>query len=120
MYRPIVTLALVLGTSVLATGCGASAAGAFRSGQVTHVVQRDRAGVVALHGPIVAATADVHVVMTEHCQGRWRRLDTAEATAMLSGGAEAKTETGADPRSSGRMDDDRLIAYECMSPQPPR
>lgn len=121
MNRIAITLALALGTSAFASGCGTLAtAGSFRSGHVQHVVRGERAGVIALHGPIVPATADAHMVMTEECDGRWRRLEGEQAVALVREDAQAKAESdgGADGASEAdewRMDDDRLIAYECMT-----
>ncbi len=109
-----IAIVLALAITGLSTGCGAAVQGrTFASGQVTQIAQQDTGGVVELTGPIVQATEDAHLAMTEHCGGRWRRLGGADAVAMRDEGAAVKS--GADEESSWSMEDDRLIAYECIS-----
>lgn len=96
----IISLALALSLG----GCGAMTS-------TVHTVARyERGGVLTLHGPLVPATSDAHLLMTAHCGGRWRVLgghgEVATATDAPLGGDTATL-------VSLQRDPDREIAYRC-------
>ena len=86
-----------------ASGC----AGAFGE-RVHHLARVPGGGVLRIHGPIVAGTAEAHFEMTQHCQGRWQVLGEREATAFHSASLVA---------SVGAIDvnasDEREVTYRC-------
>lgn len=103
MDRIIVSLSLVVS---LASGC-AHASRPDRS--VQYLVRHERAGVLELRGNIMDSTPRAHVVMTEHCDGRWRLLEGAEAIALHASAAGKSQAAPAAPITV----DDRHLAFEC-------
>jgi len=102
MDRIVVSLMLFVS---LATGC---AHGPQR--EVQYLARHERAGILQLHGSLVSSTGRAHLVMTEHCEGRWRLLDDAEALE-LQASAAGKSQAG----STGPVAlDDRHLAFACL------
>lgn len=109
--------AMVIGAVVAAmaaSGCGASmrsTARAHRSA-VEEVATFDGGGVLRLHGSIMQATPEAHLVMMERCGGRWALLRDDEAVAVRTSVLAGKS-TGLGAPAT--IDPDRDLTYRCVS-----
>lgn len=94
--------ALVVVCLATLAGCGAGMGSSVRT-----VARFEGGGLLRLEGPIVPATIEAHVAMTEHCDGRWRLIGEVESVATNG------EWTLGDPIWPGADDRDREIAYRC-------